>query len=117
MKASKVFKGKRGEPSLYRKAWSKTDNPVIAEARAQTLALQKLQLWLRLVYSALALAVLLAYWGFNEGGGLVAGVCGAVVGVLALACVLVLRTGIAHGRQNVNAMLSSLETHSDSTPS
>ena len=104
-----MLRGKAGEPSLYRRAWSQTDNPLVAEARAQTLAIQRLQLWLRLAYSVLALAALLGYWGFAEGGGMVAGVGGAVLGVLALACVLVLRTGIANGRRNVNAMLEALE--------
>jgi len=104
-----MLRGKAGEPSLYRRAWSQTDNPLVAEARAQTLAIQRLQLWLRLAYSVLALAALLGYWGFAEGGGMVAGVGGAVLGVLALACVLVLRTGIANGRRNVNAMLDALE--------
>ena len=101
--------GTTRKPSLYRHAWTQTDNPLVAEARAQTLALQRLQLWLRLAYSVLALAALLGYWGFAEGGGLVAGVAGAIVGVAALCCVLVLRTGIAHGRTNVQAMLATLE--------
>ena len=105
-----MLRGKAGEPSLYRRAWSQTDNPLVIEARAQTLAIQRLQLWLRLAYSVLALAALLGYWGFAEGGGLVAGVIGAVLGALALVCVLVLRTGITNGRRNVNAMLETLES-------
>ena len=105
-----AFRGKDGEPSLYRRAWSQTDNPIVIEARAQTLAIQRLQLWLRLAYSVLALAALLGYWGFAEGGGLVAGVIGVVLGALALVCVLVLRTGITNGRRNVNAMLETLES-------
>ena len=108
-----AFRGKDGEPSLYRRAWKETDNPLVVEARAQTLAIQKLQLWLRLAYSVLALAVLLGYWGFQEGGGLVAGIAGVVIGVLALVCVLVLRTGINNGRKNVNAMLESLQPNKE----
>lgn len=104
-------------PSLYRRAWTETDDPLVAEARAQTLAIQRLQTWLRLAYSALALAVLLGYWGFAEGGGTVPGVFGVVIGVVALACVLVLRTGIAHGRSNVQAMLSELERRKNNAPS
>ena len=103
-----TLRGKANIPSLYRRPWQETDDPLVAEARAQTLAIQRLQLWLRLAYSVLALAVLLGYWGFSEGGSTVAGVCGVIVGVFALACVLVLRTGIAHGRKNVNAMLDAL---------
>lgn len=101
---------KRKERKLYRREWADTDNPLVAEARAQTLALQRLQIWLRLGYAALAMAVLLAYWGFAENGGLVAGIAGCVLGVLAFAVVMVLRIGIDHGRKNVNAMLEEMES-------
>ena len=94
---------------LYRRKWEETDNPLVNEARAQTLAIQRLQVWLRLAYAVLAVAVLLGYWGFFENGGLVAGVVGAVLGVVVLFVIIVLRTGISHGRQNVNAMLEQLE--------
>ncbi|MDI9590573.1 MAG: hypothetical protein QM302_06030 [Acidobacteriota bacterium] len=104
-----ALRGRKGEPSLYRRAWSQTDDPLVAEARAQTLAIQRLQLWLRLAYSALALAALLGYWGFAGGGGMVAGTGGVVLGVLSLICVLVLRTGISNGRRNVGAMLDVME--------
>lgn len=100
---------KGGEPTLYRREWQQTDNPLVNEARAQTLAIQRLQLWLRLAYSVLALAVLLGYWGFAENGELVAGIAGIVIGVLALVCVVVLRVGIGNGRKNVNAMLEALK--------
>ena len=108
---------RREAPPLYRKAWQETSDPLVAEARAQTLALQKLQIWLRLAYSVLALAALLAYWGYAKDGGLVPCVLGAIVGALSLACVYVLRTGIAHGRQNVQAMLVSLEARTGTTSS
>lgn len=104
-----ALRGKYGERAIYRRAWQETDDPLVAEARAQTLAIQRLQTWLRLAYSALALAPLLGYWGFASGGGVAFGVCGIILGILALVCVIVLRTGIAHGRTNVNAMLEELE--------
>lgn len=103
-----ALRGAAREPSLYRREWQQTDNPIVAEARAQTLAIQRLQIWLRLAYSALALAVLLGYWGLAQGNAPVLGVIGVVMGVFALICVFVLRTGIAHGRQNVEAMLDAL---------
>ena len=108
-----ALRTREGEPSLYRHAWQETNNPLVVEARAQTLAIQKLQLWLRLAYSVLALAVLLGYWGFVEHGGLVAGVAGVVMGIIALACVLVLRLGIGNGRKNVNAMLEALQSNDE----
>jgi hypothetical protein len=109
---------KQGEkPSLYRRAWVESDDPLLAEARAQTLAIQRLETWLRLVYSALALAALLGYWGFAEGGGTVPGVAGVILGIIAFICVIVLRTGIAHGRANVEAMLRELEGRRDTVSS
>ena len=112
-----MLRGKAGEPSLYRRAWSQTDNPIVIEARAQTLAIQRLQLWLRLAYSVLALAALLGYWGFAEGGGLVAGVIGAVLGALALVCVLVLRTGITRRAPGESPSLAQPELDQiDPTP-
>ncbi len=96
-------------PVLYRRAWSETDNPLVAEARAQTLALQRLQTWLRLAYAILAMGALLGYWGLYEGHSTAVGVVGIVLGAVTLAFVMVLRRGIAHGRQNVNAMLDVLQ--------
>ena len=104
-----LLRDKEGEPKLYRKAWSETNDPLVAEARAQTLAIQKLQMWLRLAYSALALAALLGYWGFSEGGNKVAGVIGIILGVFALVFTMLLRVGITNGRANVNAMLEEIE--------
>jgi len=109
MGSRKLFQKTTKTPSLYRRAWKETNDPLVAEARAQTLALQKLQIWLRLAYSVLALATLLGYWGFVEGGGTAVGVLGTILGVLALGAVFVLRTGIRNGRNNVNAMLDELE--------
>jgi hypothetical protein len=104
-------------PRLYRRAWSETADPLVAEARAQTLAIQQLQIWLRLAYSVLALAALVGYWGFAKGGGTVFGVLGVILGIVAFAVVVVLRTGIGHGRANVQAMLSELERRKDSVSS
>ena len=104
-----MFGRDSGSRKLYRREWEETNNPLVNEARAQTLAIQRLQVWLRLAYAVLAVAVLLAYWGFAENGGLVAGVCGVVLGVLTFAVVVILRIGIDHGRRNVNAMLDEMQ--------
>ena len=109
MKVRDLLHADDGGPSLYRRAWSETADPLVAEARAQTLAIQRLQIWLRLAYSVLALAVLAGYWGFAEGGGTIPGVLGVVTGTVALVIVMVLRTGIGRGRENVQAMLAELE--------
>lgn len=104
-------------PTLYRRAWTETDDPLVAEARSQTLAIQRLEVWLRLAYSALAAAVLLAYWGIGEGGGVACGVAGVLLALVSFAAVIVLRTGIARARRNVNAMLAELEHRSGKNPS
>lgn len=106
-----------GDPALYRRQWSETSDPLVAEARSQTLAIQQLQLWLRLAYSALALAVLLGYWGLSGRQHLVLGIAGSVLAVLFFAVVVVLRTGIRNGRRNVEAMLKVLEGERDITDS
>ena len=115
-----VFRDADGTPKLYRRSWAEASDPRVAEARSQTLALQRLQTWLRLGYAALALGVLAAYWGFSEGGSVVVGVVGIVFTALSLVVVLVLRIGIDHGRRNVNAILDALiddaQTTSDALP-
>lgn len=104
--------GPDGKPSLYRREWAETSDPLVAEARAQTLAIQRLEVWLRLAYSVLAFGFLLGYWGFYAKGGTAFGVIGVVLSLLALLCVMVLRTGISHGRANVLAMLENLQERS-----
>ena len=101
-----------GEQRLYRRKWAETDNALVNEARAQTLAIQRLQVWLRLAYAILAIAVLISYWGFTTANALVAGIVGVVLGVCAFLVVAVLRVGISNGRKNVNAMLEELHTQS-----
>ena len=110
-----LLRTREGGPTLYRRQWAETSDPLVAEARAQTLAIQQLQLWLRLVYSALALAVLLAYWGLSDRQNLALGIAGAVLCVPALVAVVELRTGIRNGRSNVEAMLKVLEQEHDPT--
>ena len=100
------------ERKLYRREWTETDNPLVNEARAQTLAIQRIQVWLRLAYALLAMAVLLSYWGFAEAKNTVIGVIGVVLALLVFAVVVVLRVGIDHGRKNVNAMIEHMEADS-----
>ena len=97
------------QQKLYRRKWEETSNPIVQEARAQTLAIQRLLVWLRLGYAFLAAAALLCYWGCSEPVRIVPAVCGVVLGIVSLLVVIVLRSGIANGRKNVNAMLDELE--------
>lgn len=94
---------------LYRRKWEETNNPLVIEARAQTLAIQRLLVWLRLGYATLAVAALLCYWGFTEPIKVVPAAIGVVLGLASLLVIIVLRTGIRNGRRNVNAMLDELE--------
>jgi hypothetical protein len=104
-----VARKKSGEKQLYRRKWTETSNPLVAEARAQTLAIQRLQIWLRLGYAVLAIAVLMGYYGFSNEGFLPLGIVGVVLGILSFVVVAVLRVGIGNGRKNVNAMLEELQ--------
>lgn len=105
---AKPAHGKR-ERKLYRREWEQTDNPIVNEARQQTLALQRLQTWMRLAYAGIAAGALLAYWGFTQGSNVALAVVGVIVAVLFFAIAMVFRIGISHGRKNVNAMLEHLE--------
>ena len=107
--------GQTGEKRIYRRKWAESSNPLVIEARSQTLALQRLQTWLRLAYALLAAAVLLAYWGFVEADQIVFGVCGCVMAVVVFAAVVVLRIGIRNGRENVSRMLDVLESQKAET--
>jgi len=110
--AKKGTRSAAKNPKLYRRKWTETSNPLVNEARAQTLAIQRIQVWLRLAYALLALAVLLSYWGFAEAKNTVVGVIGVVLALLVFAVVVVLRVGIDHGRKNVNAMIEHMKADS-----
>ena len=47
--------------------WTRDD--LIREARLQTDAIQRLNVWLRIGYSLVAAGFIVGYWGFYGGGG------------------------------------------------
>ena len=53
---------------------SKQTNALILEAKLQTDALQRLGVWLRAAASLAVIGLLIAWWGFQMGAGLAAGI-------------------------------------------
>ena len=80
---------------------------LVAEARRETDAIQRLAVWQRLGYSLLAAGFLLGYWGFYGGGGTAVGVVGVVTLVVGAPVSLVLRIGIGHAKTKVRVVLAA----------
>ena len=53
--------------ALDTSGWTRAD--LVREAKLQTDAIQRLNVWLRIGYSLLALGFIVGYWGFYGGGG------------------------------------------------
>ena len=84
--------------------WSSQD--IIREAKMQTDAIARLDVWKRLAYSLVAIGFVLGLWGANVANtiGIVAGVLCLVVGIPAS---VVLTVGVSRGRSNVKHMLEA----------
>lgn len=89
------------------KAPKLTREQLIEEARKETLAIQRLMIWQRLGYSAVALGFLLGWWGFYGSGPFAVGVIGVILLILGIGVSVILYTGIAHGRKNVRALMEA----------
>lgn len=85
--------------------WSPDD--FVREAKLQTDAIQRLNVWLRIGYSLLAAGFIVGYWGFYGGGGTGFGVLGVVVLVLGVAVSVVLKVGTTNAKKNVRAILDA----------
>lgn len=84
--------------------WSSQD--IIREAKMQTDAIARLDVWKRLAYSLVAIGFVLGMWGANVANtiGIAAGVLCLVAGIPAS---VVLTVGISRGRNNVKHMLEA----------
>lgn len=85
--------------------WTRDD--LIREARLQTDAIQRLNVWLRIGYSLLAIGFIVGYWGFYGGGGTGFGVLGAVLLVVGALVSAVLKVGTSNAKKNVRAILAA----------
>ena len=85
--------------------WTRED--LVREARLQTDAIQRLNVWLRLGYSLVAAGFIVGYWGFYGGGGTGFGVLGVVVLVLGAVLAVVLKVGTTNAKRNVRAILDA----------
>lgn len=84
--------------------WSSQD--IIREAKMQTDAIARLDVWKRLAYSLVAIGFVLGLWGANVANtiGIAAGVLCLVAGIPAS---VVLTVGVSRGRNNVKHMLEA----------
>ncbi len=85
--------------------WTRED--LVREAKLQTDAIQRLNVWLRIGYSLVAAGFLLGYWGFYGGGGTVPGVLGVVLLVLGALVSVALKVGTTNAKKNVRNILAA----------
>ena len=72
---------------------------LIREAKMQTDAIQRLNVWLRLGYSLVAIGFLMGMWGMQGGPG-----WGVPVGIV---CLVVGKVGTTNAKKNVERMLEA----------
>lgn len=80
---------------------------LVEEAQKETLAIQRLMVWQRLGYSAVAIGFLLGWWGFYGDAPTWVGVLGVIALVLGIVVSLILHTGISNARKNVHALMAA----------
>lgn len=85
--------------------WTRED--LVREAKLQTDAIQRLNVWLRIGYSLVAVGFILGYWGFYGGGGTGFGVLGVVLLVLGAIVSAVLKVGTTNAKKNVRNILAA----------
>lgn len=85
--------------------WTRDD--LIKEAKLQTDAIQRLNVWLRIGYSLVALGFILGYWGFYGGGGTGFGIAGVVLLLVGALVSVVLRVGTTNAKRNVRNILAA----------
>ncbi len=85
--------------------WTRDD--LIKEAKLQTDAIQRLNVWLRIGYSLVALGFILGYWGFYGGGGTGFGIAGVVLLLVGALVSVVLKVGTTNAKRNVRGILAA----------
>ena len=85
--------------------WTRED--LVREAKLQTDAIQRLNVWLRIGYSLLAIGFLVGYWGFYGGGSKGFGVLGVALLVVGAVMSVVLKVGTTNAKKNVRAILDA----------
>ena len=91
--------------------WTRED--LVREAKLQTDAIQRLNVWLRIGYSLVALGFILGYWGFYGGGGTGFGALGVVLLVLGAIVSAVLKVGTTNAKKNVRNILAAVDVDLD----
>lgn len=83
--------------------WTRDD--FVREAKLQTEAIQRLNVWLRIGYSLVAAGFVVGYWGFYGVGGAAFGVLGVALLVTGLPVSAVLKVGTTNAKKNVRALM------------
>ncbi len=91
--------------ALDTSSWTRED--LVREAKLQTDAIQRLNVWLRIGYSLLAVGFLVGYWGFYGGGSTGFGVLGVILLVVGAVMSVVLKVGTTNAKKNVRAILDA----------
>ena len=91
--------------ALDTSGWTRAD--LVREAKLQTDAIQRLNVWLRLGYSLVAVGFLLGYGGFYGGFGAGWGIVGVVALVLGALMSVVLKVGTTNAKRNVRNILAA----------
>lgn len=85
--------------------WTRED--LVREAKLQTDAIQRLNVWLRLGYSLIAAGFIVGYWGFYGGGGTGFGVLGVVMLPVGIVASAILKVGTTNAKKNVKNILEA----------
>lgn len=91
--------------------WTRED--LVREAKLQSDAIQRLNVWLRIGYSLLAVGFLVGYWGFCGGGSTGFGVLGVILLVVGAVMSVVLKVGTTNAKKNVRAILAAADVDLD----
>lgn len=89
---------------------------LVREAKLQTDAIQRLEVWKRLAYSLLAVGFLLGYWGFENGGPAWSGPVGIAVAAVSAIASFVLWLGTGNAKRNVRRILEAAGVDPDQKP-
>ena len=79
---------------------------LVKEAKLQTDAIQRLNVWLRLGYSLVAVGFLVGMWGM-QGGPSWGGPLGVACLVIGVPMAIVLKVGTTNAKKNVERMLAA----------
>ncbi|WP_273398156.1 hypothetical protein [Thermophilibacter mediterraneus] len=97
--------------ALDTSGWTRAD--LVREAKLQTDAIQRLNVWLRIGYSLIALGFIVGYWGLYGEGGAGFGALGVALLAVGAVASVVLKVGTTNAKRNVRAILAAADVDLD----